>query len=389
MIKVFNQLNGRFGNSIFRYMACILFCILYEGELTYDINETTRIVTDDIFEKWMLRILEDGIIEDINGDFMTKSTSSMVYNTVQKSSDIKIQDNACKLALSNDFKPNIISIYNKHNADIYKDVIFDKKAIDDTKIKTSLSKPKGYLFSGYFQFEKIYNMFRDKIIEWIRTHPDDYLISDNLFKCKSYDLINPSININPPCDIVVHIRLKDFLSVGWVIHPLSLQNILDTIKSDKYCFIMETPVLEIEKRYLQYFKKRYNIILQSGLIMEDFYCIRNAKQVICSLSTLSWMASFFSETLETVYMPDTILKDVKYKFNRPIKNTIYYESKLCNLNELEDFFNHTKTIGMKSIIKNINNYDTYIQQNENDRRLPKEIPIFGKVNRKNTMKMNF
>ena len=180
MIKVFNQLNGRFGNSIFRYMASILFCILYEGELTYDINETTCIVTDAIFEKWVLLIVEDGIIEDINGDFMTKLTSSMVYNTVQNNSDIKIQDNACKLALSNDFKPNIISIYNKHDTDIYKDVIFDKKyhsgyfgkvnnycqstetdevkvidcnkkAIDDTKIETSLSKPKAFLFCGYFQ----------------------------------------------------------------------------------------------------------------------------------------------------------------------------------------------------------------------------------------------
>ena len=90
-------------------------------------------------------------------------------------------------------------------------------------------------------------------------------------------------------------------------------------------------------------------------------------------------------------MPDFVLKDVKevkYQFNRPIQNTIYYESKTCNLNELEDFFNNKQKMNMNSIIKNINNSDRYIRENENDRILPKEIPIFGKVNRKNTMKMN-
>ena len=392
MIKVFNQISGRLGNSIFRYLASVLFCILYDGEITYDINETTLIVTDDFFQKWMIRIIEDGVIEDINSGFMKNETSSMVYNTIHKSSDIKIQENASRIAISGDFKPNITNLYDLKNKEVFKDVVYDKEAIDNTKINKGLTKPNGYLFSGYFQYEKIYNLFKDKIIQWMKDHPDDFLISDNLFKCKSYDLINPSININPPCDIVVHIRLKDFLSVGWVIHPLSLQNILDTIKSDRYCFIMETPILEIEKKYLQYFQKRYNIILQSGTIMEDYYCMRNAKTVVCSLSTLSWAASFLSETLETVYMPDYLLhgdrlKYLKYKFKRPIENTIYYESKVCNINELNDFFNNRKTMGMKTIIKDINNY-IFIQENQNNRRQENEISIFGRINRRNIKRMS-
>ena len=62
-IKIYNEISGRFGNSIFRYMASIVFCILYNGDITYDIDETTYIMTDDVFQIWMNRLLDDGVLE--------------------------------------------------------------------------------------------------------------------------------------------------------------------------------------------------------------------------------------------------------------------------------------------------------------------------------------
>ena len=65
--------------------------------------------------------------------------------------------------------------------------------------------------------------------------------------------------------------------------------------------------------------------------------MKNAKTLICSCSTISWLAAFLSETVETVYFPNNNNNQSHETFKQPIDNTILYEIKKCSLQELENF----------------------------------------------------
>ena len=58
----------RLGNAIFRYLACSLFCIIYNKEYSINYteinyNETYCFISDDMFIKWMNASYDINIIE--------------------------------------------------------------------------------------------------------------------------------------------------------------------------------------------------------------------------------------------------------------------------------------------------------------------------------------
>jgi len=63
--------------------------------------------------------------------------------------------------------------------------------------------------------------------------------------------------------------------------------------------------------------------------MIDFNIMKNAKTLVCSMSTLSWCAVFFSKKIEKCFMPDYNFydKDRKTFFKNPIQNTLFYKVK--------------------------------------------------------------
>ena len=181
-----------------------------------------------------------------------------------------------------------------------------------------------YVFDGYFQHDKIYKLYKNELITWIHDHPDDILRTDGSIPFfRANDILSVSSKYY---DIVVHIRLDDFLSLGWVIHPLSLKGVLDRLNSTSFCFVCDTMSKYIEHRYIDYFKKYYDITIESNDVLEDYGIMKNAKTLVCSMSTLSWCASLFSNNDQIVYFPDyniDILR-IHETFKNPKDNTIHY-----------------------------------------------------------------
>jgi len=259
-MKVYDKPIGRLGNAIFRYLASSLFCILYDAERTYNSNECDSTITDQIFCWWM---------------------------------DTLLNDKECQV-------PSILN-YN-------------------------------YTFQGYFQHDNIYKKYKNELIAWIQNHPNDLLKPDD----HPNDLLRPDEHVSlfkasdifstssKHYDIVVHIRLDDFLSIGWVIHPLSLKRVLDRLNSTSFCFVCGTLSKPIEYRYIDYFKKFYNITIESNDVLEDYGIMKNAKTLVCSMSTLSWCASFFSNNDQIVYFPDYCIYRIHETFKNPKENTIHY-----------------------------------------------------------------
>lgn len=279
-MKVYDCHLGRLGNAIFRYFASVLFCIIYKAERIYDEQQVNQCFNDNNFINFMNQLLNDNIpiIPDLN-----------------------------------------------------------------------------YSFYGYYQHDKIYKKYKNQIIDWIKKHPNDLLYTDgnntklNYYNYdeKSYyaiDLINNSNpllinNYYPKYDVVIHLRLEDFINNNDVIHPLSIEYIINKINKKEYCFVVNKPTTELENKYIDYFKNKYNIIIESNDVITDFQIMKNAKILVCSCSTLSWCASLLSESVELVYFPNYDCTE-HATFKKPIENTILYDFVKCDKKTLEDFFNN-------------------------------------------------
>ncbi len=90
--------------------------------------------------------------------------------------------------------------------------------------------------------------------------------------------------------------------------------------------------------------------------------MKNAKILVCSCSTLSWIAAFLSTRINTVYFPNYPNKQAHETFKMPIENTILYEFTKCSKTELENFLiNKPVPLNKPEIVRN--KTDTYCAVN--------------------------
>ncbi len=89
-------------------------------------------------------------------------------------------------------------------------------------------------------------------------------------------------------DIVIHLRADDY-GKAHRIHPQWFLDILARETFEKLVIVMSP----IDPEYLSYFYK-YNPLVQSGGIKEDFEFIASFDKIICSNSTFCWWAAFLS-----------------------------------------------------------------------------------------------
>lgn len=291
-MKVYDSRLGRLGNAIFRYFASSLFCIIYGAKRTYNMEDTNNILNDSMFINWMNNILNDNI-------------------------------------------PNI----NDYN----------------------------YNFYGYYQHDKIFIKFKNELLLWMKNNQNESIYTDgndefnnnynyNVQFYKVAELITKPIDI-PIYDVVIHIRLEDFINNNDVIHPDCIIKILDELSNDKkyisYCLVLNKPKTDIENAYINYINSKYKINIHCETVIKDFHVMKNSKVLICSCSTLSWIASFLSETIEIVYFPNK-KKENHESFCKPIKNTKYYNIIKCSKDDLSKLFNLNNTTAVDTFC--IQNY---------------------------------
>ena len=269
-----NNNYGRLGNSIFRLFANIIFCIVYNtnAHITNDIIINPDII---ICDKLFANIINIIINNHIHG---------------------------CSTELPN------LSLYNRNNCIV--------------------------LFNGYYQHDTIYKIYKRQIIDYIINHPELILKTDRNEKYRAFDLIN--FKPDRIYNIVVHFRLEDFIHNGLVMNPYSVKQILDRIiiefPNETLCFVVNICKTELEQKYMDFFIKCFkNVKIESNDVITDFAIMKNAKVLVCSCSTLSWVASFLSDTVVKVYMPNYNNPDriIHETFKNPIDNTILYDFESC------------------------------------------------------------
>jgi len=210
--------------------------------------------------------------------------------------------------------------------------IMNKKPVQNIDKNTVI------LFNGFFQHDKIYIMFKSQIINFIKNHPEIILITDHNEIYKAVDLVN--FNSTKQYNIVVHLRLEDFIEISHVINPNSLKKVLYEIRNEypdeEICLVLNNPNTVLERKYIDYLTKDLNNTkIETNDVITDFTIMRKSKILVCSCSTLSWAASFLSETVEKVYMPNYNNPDrIHETFKQPIQNTILYDFEKCSREEL-------------------------------------------------------
>jgi hypothetical protein len=256
---------GRLGNAIFRYLASITMCILYDGEYVVNENQSHN-CTDELFD--------------------------MISNNFIKSPE------------------NILSFNNTNIA---------------------------FNMSGYYQHDTIYKKLKSQIIEYISNHKEHYVLTDgvnagdrNYQQFYMNNILNTPPAFNKKYKNVLHVRLEDFVNLNMFLPVERIINLLDkNIVNDELCIVCKSPTSQFEKDYIstitEHLKaKNIQSIVESNDVLTDYYILKEADTLICSKSTLSWCAAYFSNSIKQCYLPEYNIQPGIMTCKYPINNTSLY-----------------------------------------------------------------
>ena len=390
--------SGRLGNAIFRYLGCIILNIcnpslkyMLESEVQYD---TRKQYNNNNY------IYYPGL--DHSGDDLYHFSNK---NNIEKESTTNY----------NSIGFNTLG-YLKHNIDIDNlksnlyinenngQGIYVKKSliINDQNFEKMFYKDLKYfniIMDGYFQFGYIYLKYKSLILNYIEEHKDKHMIETDLHEKIYIKTLIDDIELSDDkkYDIVIHIRLGDFNGRVDYIEKEYYIKLFEKIFNDgnhnandntndnrkkKICLLYQPTNRPEDNDYietcLKWFKNQkypIDIKVETNSLLIDFNIMKQAKILICSMSTLSWTAAYLSKHIELCYMPNyNFYKNNERKdffFHKPIENTILYDVKSTpkilssikpiimtlpqysmRLNKLNDFIFNISKIGLDCNIFN-------------------------------------
>ena len=220
--------------------------------------------------------------------------------------------------------------------------IIDDKIFSEI-INNNISLREGnYLLSDYYHHDSIYKKYKAEIINFINNN-HHIVITDGInagdgnrqeFLMKT--IINTPINFDKIYSMVFHIRLGDMVNINIAISLDKILNLIDNMEYNTYkniAVVCDKCTTHYEEEFIKIVTAKLNtkfnttIIFESNDILTDFYIMSNCKVLVCSVSTLSWCAAFFSKTIEKCYMPkhSTSITNDYCDCYYPIDNTELYD----------------------------------------------------------------
>jgi hypothetical protein len=354
----------RLGNALFRYFACALisikFNLIYTLEKNYNKNNNYNYYKgvdypfNDIKHVQLHNLNELIRVCNSNKDYVGINTLGYIKSNI----DIK------KL-VSTEY------INNENNHGIY---VKDYIEVNDDNFLNCYKNidiiDKNIYMNGLFH-NNVYIKNKDIILKFIEKNKDKHYIQtdrNDLYLLKDiYDDIK--LDNSQIYDLVIHLRLSDFINHDWFIEFIYYEELFKTINfnSNKNAIVIEYPNNEKDKIYLNkcinwFQNNNININIESNDLITDFNIMKQCNTLICSTSTLSHTAAFLSKNIKLCYIPIDYSKSKNESENNinifcPIENTIFYNYKKnincyicgCVLNcgkYLNNVFNNIFKIGI-------------------------------------------
>lgn len=253
------MIRGRLGNAIFRYLACSIICIHYNAKYENNgIHHPGMTITEDIFKTICFCVLHSKPLP-------------VLHNSI--------------------------------------------------------------LLWDFYQIDYPYVALKPLILKYISENPDHTVTTDGILaddkRCETFfmrDIVNTPLDFKKRYDNVLHLRIEDFISNGAALNPLRIKSLFDRYFLDNmmhWCIVCKMPISVAEMDYIKeicdYFDSRnIKFVLEHNSTLIDYYIMKEATTLICSMSTLGWSAAFFSDKLKKCCIPNND------GFQHPIKNTILY-----------------------------------------------------------------
>ena len=206
--------------------------------------------------------------------------------------------------------------------------------MDHDLSKLDLDPTKNYWNNSYCQYDEIYVRYREQIVDYILAHPQEKIFAGHTYRFFPIrDIV--SVQETEVYDVLLHLRLGDFIRLGWAIHPESiretfskaLEKALDISEKKKIGIMVDHRNTELEKKYVDYMLEICPTadILENNDLITDYNILRNAKHVIVSCSTFSWIAVLFAQENQTVSFPNYEHRWQHEQFRRTHDRFTYYD----------------------------------------------------------------
>lgn len=181
---------------------------------------------------------------------------------------------------------------------------------------------------GYYQHDILLKKYLQELITYIHEHPNDKIDTfKNEFVFHAKDILGPLPDIHFSYKTVIHLRVEDFLGADMGMHPESIDAILQNL-SGPFVFVHKPCENNIDIKYVSYFKNKYpNSIFYTDNVLNCYNLMRHSTILVCSRSTLSWIAALFNEQNGEIYMPINNNNTPHESFQYPNNNTKLYEWK--------------------------------------------------------------
>jgi GR25 family glycosyltransferase involved in LPS biosynthesis len=339
--------SGRLGNAIFRYMACAIVNII-NPRLEYTLAADSPSTPTFTYYK--------GVDQEGNDAYQAQQTDKEAMHVEA------IRDHSI-------VGYNTLG-YFKHTIDLQQ--LTSNKYINNENgqglyIKTTLTLTDANFFDmfykkleyfhvrmeGYFQFGYIYLKYKPQLLHYMNAHKDTHYIQTDLnerilMREILDDLVLP---LEKQYDMAIHIRLGDFNGRPDFIeceHYLNLfASLLPRMAEKKICIVYQASGAgasasgagasasgAADASYittcLDWFQSyAIPVQLESNSLLIDFNIMKQAKLLVCSMSTLAWAAAYLSAG-QQCYMPDYNFYGTErqaFFFHKPTPTTILYPVK--------------------------------------------------------------
>jgi hypothetical protein len=221
-----------------------------------------------------------------------------------------------------------INNYSNQPVSIINDTIFEKIFIKNEPYEIN----NNILLNDFYQFD-LYLEYKNELLEFINKYKNIHTIKTDINdKYNTYNLNDIIDNkLVYKYDLVLHIRLEDFVNIGEYINVIHIINLLNSISFENIntsAIVVNKPKTNFEIQYINtlydwFNKNNKKCVIESNDVITDFHIMKQSNTIICSKSTLSWCATLLSTTITKCYFPN--YKKSRFQiFNRPHTNTIYY-----------------------------------------------------------------
>jgi GR25 family glycosyltransferase involved in LPS biosynthesis len=332
--------NGRFGNAFFRYLACAVVNI-FNPSLNYTLQSDLCLpAADDDESKFTYYPGLDSEGNDAyrsdKNDLIERQADALKNPLVFGFNTLGYLKHTidCDSLTSNIYinQANGQGLYVKKTMIINDDNFFD--------LFYKKFKNLNVIVDGYFQFGHLYLKYKTPILNYLAKHQDTHFIQTDLrerylMRDLLVDMLLPP---DQKYDVVIHIRLGDFNGRVDYIELEYYLALFETInfKDQTVCLLYEETVRPADRDYIaaciDWFQTHnIPIRIETNSLLVDFNIMKQAKTLICSMSTLSWAAAYLSNHIKLCYMPNYNFFETtdrsSFFFHKPIENTRLYAVK--------------------------------------------------------------